>query len=29
LYPEAGHSTPPEHVEAKMAWIREQFALAK
>ena len=29
VYPEAGHSTPAEHDVAKMAWIRERFALAK
>jgi len=29
VYPEAGHSTPPEHDVAKMAWIRERFAMAE
>ena len=29
LYPEAGHGTPPEHLVAKTAWIRERFALEK
>ena len=29
VYPEAGHGTPPEHLVAKMAWIRERFALVK
>ena len=29
LYLEAGHGTPPEHLVAKMAWIRERFALVK
>ncbi|MEN9022244.1 MAG: acetylxylan esterase [Verrucomicrobiales bacterium] len=29
VYPEAGHSTPPEHGVAKIAWIRERFAMAK
>ncbi|MDB4635106.1 hypothetical protein OAE67_00015 [bacterium] len=29
LYPEAGHGTPPEHLVAKMAWIRERFSLEK
>ena len=29
IYPEAGHSTPPKHEVAKMAWIRERFALEK
>jgi cephalosporin-C deacetylase-like acetyl esterase len=27
VYPEAGHSTPPEHEVVKMRWIREQFAI--
>ncbi len=27
VYPEAGHHTPPEHVVAKMIWIRKQFAM--
>lgn len=27
VYPEAGHSTPPEHLELKMKWIREQFSI--
>ena len=29
LYPEAGHSTPPEHKVLKMQWIREQFGISK
>ncbi len=29
VYPEAGHSTPPEHDVAKMAWIRERFGMAE
>ena len=29
VYPEAGHSTPPEHAVAKMAWIRERFVMDK
>ena len=29
VYPEAGHGMPPEHLVAKMAWIRERFALVK
>ena len=29
VYPEAGHGTSPEHLVAKMAWIRERFALVK
>jgi len=27
VYPEAGHSTPPEHDALRMAWIREQFGI--
>lgn len=27
VYPEAGHHTPPEHVAAKMIWIRKQFTM--
>ena len=27
VYAEAGHSTPPEHLELKMKWIREQFSI--
>ena len=29
VYPEAGHSTPPDHEVAKLAWIRERFSLDK
>ncbi len=28
VYPEAGHSTPPEHDVAKMTWIRKRFGMA-
>ncbi len=29
VYPDASHSTPPEHDVAKMAWIRERFGMAE
>lgn len=29
VYPEAGHSTPPEHEVVKMEWIRKQFAIGR
>jgi cephalosporin-C deacetylase-like acetyl esterase len=27
VYPEAGHHTPPEHITAKMVWIRKRFTM--